>query len=356
MGLCAIILLLWQLAVVSGTAQAEGNSLFFLHHSVGSGLVSDGIFRGRLAELNAELGTDFVFWDHSYNSSGLIDPAGIKTQYNFNIPDDNTDPDGLYFMWTTSNAAKDSILSRFDVIAFKSCYPNANIVSDYQLQQFKDYYLGMREVFDSYPEKKFVVMSPPPVHSNIATVANSARAREFANWMGSDEYLAGHPNIFFFDLFDKLAEGDESADSFNMLKHEYTRNLDNTDSHPNDLANLTVGPLLADFMVDVAREATTSAVPEAELAVRSVRNHPNPFNPSTEISFTLERPASVQVLVYDLRGRLVRDLFSADKDSGDHAVTWDGRGDGGTPVESGVYLVQVRTAQGARSLKVLLAK
>ena len=75
----------------------------------------------------------------------------------------------------------------------------------------------------------------------------AARARAFSNWLTSDEYLSGHPNVFTFDLFDSLAEADPTAPDCNMLREAYR---DGTDSHPNATANETIGPRFVDFVIN----------------------------------------------------------------------------------------------------------
>lgn len=70
------------------------------------------------------------------------------------------------------------------------------------------------------------------------------------------------------------------------------------------------------------------------------RVEPNPFNPQTEISFVLDREASVRIDLFDLRGRLVRRLFEGRLPAGPQAVKWDGHDDSRTNVASGPYLVR----------------
>ena len=65
--------------------------------------------------------------------------------------------------------------------------------------------------------------------------------------------------------------------------------------------------------------------------------HPNPFNPVTEIRFSLARPAEVQLVIYDVRGRRVKQLLAERRESGSHSVKWLGVDDRGSSVASGVY-------------------
>ncbi len=60
------------------------------------------------------------------------------------------------------------------------------------------------------------------------------------------------------------------------------------------------------------------------------QNRPNPFNPSTvQIAFSTPRAGTVHLRIYDVRGRLVRDLVNRDFEAGARSVTWDGRDDSG---------------------------
>jgi hypothetical protein len=137
-------------------------------------------------------------------------------------------------------------LLQHEVILLKSCYPNSHIMTGDQLDQYKTSYLSMRSVMDQHPEKLFVLLTPPPLNPAGTNPEAALRARQFANWMGSAEYLNGHPNVVVFDLFDYLAEEMTGAEDADMLKAEYR---DGADSHPNTEANQTIGPLLVDYVI-----------------------------------------------------------------------------------------------------------
>ncbi|UCF78364.1 MAG: hypothetical protein JSW03_09735 [Candidatus Eiseniibacteriota bacterium] len=71
------------------------------------------------------------------------------------------------------------------------------------------------------------------------------------------------------------------------------------------------------------------------------QNTPNPFNPLTNIAYSLESAGRVSIRVYDVRGSLVRTLVDAVKQAGMHEALWDGRSDAGGAVSSGVYVVRM---------------
>lgn len=229
---------------VVASGEREFRNIVFLHHSTGSNL----IVQGQVRELLSREG--FAFWDHGYNEQGLRGPDSKRTGYSYNIPDDNTNPGGLVKIFRQNLSSLPinafSGLLQHDVIAFKSCFaPGNNIRSDAQLEQYKAWYLEMRQVMDQYPDKIFLASTIPPLNPAETNPEEAARARAFATWLTSDEYLAGHPNIFVFDFFTLLAENDPSAADYNMLRADY-RTAD--DSHPNQVANEALGPVFAEFV------------------------------------------------------------------------------------------------------------
>ena len=225
------------------TSTGRLTNVIFLHHSTGENLIAQGGVR----EAFSVAGYDF--WDHGYNSQGLTRPDGAPAGYSYNIPGDNTDPDGLVHLFSQRlypwpfNAF--SGLTQHEVIIFKSCFPVSNITTEAQLEQYETYYLQMRDVMDQHLDRVFVVMTPPPLNPSATDAAAAVRARTFAEWLKSDEFLKGHSNVYTFDFFGLLAEDDPAAPDINMLREEYR---EGEDSHPNRRANETVGPIFVEFV------------------------------------------------------------------------------------------------------------
>lgn len=72
------------------------------------------------------------------------------------------------------------------------------------------------------------------------------------------------------------------------------------------------------------------------------QNYPNPFNPSTTIDFSVPKTASIQITIYDINSRQVRQLINNQTfESGYHNVLWDGRNNIGEQVASGIYLYRI---------------
>ncbi len=68
---------------------------------------------------------------------------------------------------------------------------------------------------------------------------------------------------------------------------------------------------------------------------------PNPFNPATDIKFTLPRASDVSLKLYDVSGRLIRSLLTESLSEGSHEVRWNGQDDAGRSVASGTYFARL---------------
>ncbi len=95
-----------------------------------------------------------------------------------------------------------------------------------------------------------------------------------------------------------------------------------------------------------------SPVPGPEAAQTLLRNAPNPFNPTTTITYTLARSGPVELKVYDAGGREVATLVRGHRQAGTHTLSFDG-----SRLSSGVYLAELRDGTGLiRTSKMTLIK
>lgn len=86
------------------------------------------------------------------------------------------------------------------------------------------------------------------------------------------------------------------------------------------------------------------------------QNSPNPFNPSTTISYVLEDQAQVKLAVYDLRGRTVAVLVDRVQNEGDYDVQWNGKDRSGRQLSSGVYMYRLEAGEFRMTRKMVLLK
>lgn len=87
-----------------------------------------------------------------------------------------------------------------------------------------------------------------------------------------------------------------------------------------------------------------------------LRAHPNPFNPSTTLSFELEEAGHVTAVLYDTAGRRVRALWNGPLPAGLRTLAWDGKDDEGAPLSSGVYFARVESGRRTAAIKIVLIR
>tara|TARA_B100000315_G_scaffold152561_1_gene141340 strand:+ start:719 stop:4891 length:4173 start_codon:yes stop_codon:yes gene_type:complete len=84
--------------------------------------------------------------------------------------------------------------------------------------------------------------------------------------------------------------------------------------------------------------------------------YPNPFNPSTSISYDLPEKVHVSIMIHDMLGRQVRTLINQTQDAGFKSVIWNATNDYGEPVSAGVYLYQIQAGEFVQTRKMVLLK
>ena len=86
-------------------------------------------------------------------------------------------------------------------------------------------------------------------------------------------------------------------------------------------------------------------VPNSETSAPSfnanITNYPNPFNPSTNISFNIKEDTDVEITIYNLKGQRVKSLVDRKFEQGQHKVEWNGTDSASKSVGSGVYFYKV---------------
>jgi hypothetical protein len=80
-------------------------------------------------------------------------------------------------------------------------------------------------------------------------------------------------------------------------------------------------------------------------------NYPNPFNPSTKISFTIPKADHVSLVVYDMLGKEISTLVDSDLGTGAHSVTFDGKN-----LASGTYIYRIRSGEFVQERTMQLIK
>lgn len=86
------------------------------------------------------------------------------------------------------------------------------------------------------------------------------------------------------------------------------------------------------------------------------QNHPNPFNPTTRISFTIPESEHVSLQIFNVTGRKVKTLVDGDLAAGEHTYEWDSTDDSGARVATGVYFYRLTAGDVTATKKMTLIK
>lgn len=218
----------------------------FIHHSVGRNWLRDGGLLDSLTRRGIAI-------QSATNRQGCA--FAEETDMHNWVPKFKENMNAIiHFDKATEGFYNDSVENQ--IIMFKPCYPNSNIVAKSSdnnaddiktLENYKKIFTDLTEIFKQYPDKKFLYITAPPMVPANTTLENAARAREFNTWLLND-YLAayklesGLDNLYIFDLFDVL------ADNQNVLKQEFRRA--ENDSHPNKNGSLAATKVFLKYLAD----------------------------------------------------------------------------------------------------------
>ena len=87
---------------------------------------------------------------------------------------------------------------------------------------------------------------------------------------------------------------------------------------------------------------------------RLYQNHPNPFNPSTQIRYQLSISGQVKIAVYNTMGKIVKTLANEYQTAGFRSVKWDGKNNNKQTVSSGVYFYSIQSGEFSSTKKMIL--
>lgn len=212
---------------------------------------------------------------------------------------------------------------------------------------------GIVDTWNNVPVNKFLIANEAstlellPVF--ITTFEGESRSDGIAlSWaIRSDEGIRG------YRLYRKGAsDGREIALNDALIGPAVTNYLD---------GRVEPGARYAYTLVVVEADGGETRSQSIEVAARSWglslgQNFPNPFNPTTQIAFTLPQQEHVFLSVYDAGGRLVKTLVSETLGPGAHNAAWNGTNAAGEPVASGIYFYRLRAGKASLTRKMILLK
>ena len=86
------------------------------------------------------------------------------------------------------------------------------------------------------------------------------------------------------------------------------------------------------------------------------QNYPNPFNPSTTLRYELPEDVMVSIIIYDMMGRVVRNLVNSQQNAGYKSIQWDATNNQGQSISAGLYLYKIQAGDFSQTKKMVLLK
>ena len=119
-----------------------------------------------------------------------------------------------------------------------------------------------------------------------------------------------------------------------------------------DGTNQFYGPLTV-IIGDPTQEPVPPSIP---MVTKLYNAFPNPFNPNTNIRYSLKEAGKVKIEIYNMKGQKIKSYNQEHASPGYYQVSWDGRDENGKNVASGIYLYRLTTANYTSAKKMVLAK
>ncbi len=267
----------------------------------------------------------FLSYEGSFTAAD--GPAAGMTSVDIGVAEDGTDAEGLSlqlsgqgdtyrsFVWNTptpqtsgqpnTNAQIDQALP-VTLLTFKGSQKGSGVTLSWQTAS-------------ELENAGFIIERSPADEEEYSVIANY---REYPQLRG-----VGNSNrVNDYSFTDNNIEANSSY-NYRLVQADYS-------GQQNILATLRI--------------STTSLVPEG---IRLMDNYPNPFNPSTVISYQLDRETQVRLDVYDMHGRVIRTLEKGRRAAGSHSVRFSARG-----LSSGIYYYRLHTPGGVYTKKMMLLR
>lgn len=205
---------------------------------------------------------------------------------------------------------------------------------------------------------------PSPVALGTHTDAMcGSPANSLYSWYGSGERTPAFPLSFGAGIITSAAAGDIDNDEWVELVvatsagNVYCRELRSYNYSKTDLWWPMYGHDRARthcYGFDVPTDVDENPAVPTVTALGSI--YPNPFNPTTTITFDLSAKGRAEIAIYDVSGRKLAVLVDRELDAGRHEVLWNGKTMGGKTAAAGIYFCTLRAAGVSETKKLVLLR
>ena len=183
--------------------------------------------------------------------------------------------------------------------------------------------------------------------SDIAGVEMTIESdSDFNSFLKDNSHIETLSN--YYDNTIKLVSYNPFNEVFDSHVVEYT--FEDGKSISQDNIHLTIAsPLGEEFNVTTNLNGNVSHLTPQTFMLHDV--YPNPFNPSTQVSFTLPKDDYISLHVFNVKGEQVDTIYEGHQLEGTHSYTWNA-----SSLSSGVYYIKMISDHSSLSVKAMLLK
>ena len=177
------------------------------------------------------------------------------------------------------------------------------------------------------------------------------------DWDSDGRYTIADVIALLLDINNGTCPPAEGAASLSSVRRTFEINWEELDYLKETLDKIDLENTERSYLEGRLEELSQSIELPRVVGLSLQQNFPNPFNPSTSISFTVgSGGAEVSLNIYDIRGSLVRTLVDGFRDEGAYTSYWDGTDSNGRDRSSGVYIYRLQTREKSLTRKMVLLK
>ena len=208
--------------------------------------------------------------------------------------------------------------------------------------------------YESDSERPWVCMSLGSTHSNHGFAVDSNNFLECSHFFGTISFEAGAPDGTGIGKYSYAGEVDQQKagnlimDTNSAFDGCYTQT---TGELSGGINKGGVWYIARDSIKGVIKTGGVSVEESGPSAFSVAQNSPNPFNPTTTISYSLADAGNVTIDVFNVAGQKIDTLVDGFMEAGSHSIVWDG-----SDVSAGVYFYTVKAGNFTKTIKMTLLK
>ena len=176
---------------------------------------------------------------------------------------------------------------------------------------------------------------------------------------------SGYNQLFVYEVNDKQGWFESTTDTVNIDPGDSLMLALTLTLLPNDsmtTLQLNVWPVYHPYAQKslsynvYSQELLNTVKPPIPLEFILYQNHPNPFNPITTLHYDLPEDALVTITIYNMMGRIIRNLINTQQSVGYKSIQWNATNNAGQPVSAGLYIYTIRVGEFRQTKKMVLLK